>query len=59
MKKLLKSIICKICEQYIRVLFTVIKSNVAGEKRKKKRTKRERTNANVAFSPIQTDTIYK
>ena len=59
MKKLLKSIIYKTREQCTRVLFTVVKSNVAGEKRKKKRTKRERTNANVAFSPIQTDTIYK
>ena len=39
MKKLLKSIICKIREQYTHVLFTVIKSNVVGEKRKKKKKK--------------------
>ena len=50
MKKLLKSVICGTREQCTGALFTVKKSNVAAKK------KRERTNTDTAFSPIQMST---
>ena len=52
-KKLLKSVICGTCEQCTDALFTMEKSNVAAKKKK-----RERTNVDAAFSPIQTGTKY-
>ena len=52
MKKLLKSVICGTREQCTGALFTVKKSNAVGKKKKK----RERTNADAAFNPIQTGT---
>ena len=56
MKKWLKSVICGTYEQCTGALFTMKKSNVAAEKKKK--MKRERTNADAAFNPIQTGTQY-
>ena len=57
MKELLKSVIRGTREQCTGALFTVKKSNVAAKKKKKKGAKRERTNADAAFSPIQTGTL--
>ena len=50
MKKLLKNVIYGTCEQCTGALFTEEKSIVAAKK------KRERTNTDTAFSPIQMST---
>ena len=50
MKKWIKSEVCGTREQCMGALFTGEKSNVAAKK------KRERTNTDTAFSPIQMST---
>ena len=48
MKKLLKNVICGTHEQCMGALFTVKKSNVATEKKKKKRNVKEQTQTQLS-----------